>query len=135
MITKWKSLKYLNNQKSIVWQWDTIVTYDTLNNLLERHTQTFDGAGRVLIQKIEQWQSNAWVNSSKNNYTYDNSGKILTILSQQWQTSTWVNYRRYTYTYIMVVEIKLPEIYEQWQSNAWVNYWRYSLLMIVTEII
>ena len=57
-----QALKKLNllNTKSLVWKWDTIITYDTLNALYQRHTQTFDPQGNVLIMLIEQWQTNAW---------------------------------------------------------------------------
>ena len=95
-----QALKKLNllNTKSLVWKWDTIITYDTLNAFLERHTQTFDTQGNVLITLIEHWQTNAWVNYWRETYTYDANGNMLTKLDEDWQTNAWVNSWRETYT-------------------------------------
>ena len=58
---------YSYNAKSLTWNWDTIITYDTVG-LYQRFIQTFDLNGNVINQCTQQWQTNAWVNSYK--YTY-----------------------------------------------------------------
>jgi hypothetical protein len=64
---------------AIIWNFDTIVTFDTSNNQYLRITQTFNNYGYVLTNKIELWQNSAWVNGQKYSYTYDANGKNLTI--------------------------------------------------------
>ncbi len=39
----------LLNSKSLVWKWDTIIAYDTLNAAIQRFTKTFDTQGNDLI--------------------------------------------------------------------------------------
>ena len=115
----------LSGPKSLIWKWDTIITYDTLSGFIERHTQTFDINGNVLTRLIEQWQTNIWVNSCRYTYTYDGSGNMLTLLYEQWQTGTWVNDWRKTFTYDGNGNM-LPLLGEDWQTNTWVNSWIYT---------
>ena len=120
-------IKKLNllNTKSLVWKWDTIITFDILNSRHQRLTQICDTQGNVLIRTAEYWQTNAWVNYERYTYTYDTNGNMLTYIREQWQTNSWVNYGRATYTYDANGNM-LTDIREQWQTNAWVNYSRYT---------
>ena len=118
-------IKKLNllNTKSLVWNWDTIITYDTSNALYKRYTQTLNTQGNVLIKLIEQWQTNTWVNGYRHTYTYDANGNRLTVLGELWQTNAWVNDWRGTFTYDANGNL-LTYLREHWQTNAWVNYYR-----------
>ena len=112
----------LFNPKSLTWNWDTVVTYDTLG-LRHRFIQTFDLKGLVLNQYFQQWETVAWVNDSRYTYSYDTNGFLLTLLIEEWQTNEWVNDLRLTFTYDASGNM-LTELYERWQTNEWVNFWR-----------
>ena len=112
----------LFNPKSLTWNWDTIVTYDTIG-LYQRHIQTFDLNGNVLTYCMQQWETNAWVNDWRNTYTYDANGNMLTSLGEEWQNNAWVNDYRWTYTYDANGNM-LTDLRERWQTNVWVNYSR-----------
>jgi len=113
------------SSKSLIWNWDTIITYDTLNVKQQRLTQTFDANYNVLSLLIEQWLSNAWTSLYRYSYTYDINGNILIEFVEEWQSNIWVNYTRNTYTYDISGNI-LTKLYEQWQSNAWANLYKFS---------
>ncbi|MFZ4740969.1 MAG: hypothetical protein ACOYLE_07365 [Bacteroidales bacterium] len=84
---------------TIIWNYDTIITYKSNNNQYQRLTQTFNNNGNLITNKNEYWQSNAWVNNSRSTYTYDSNGNKLTDLSELWQTNAWINNYKATYTY------------------------------------
>ncbi len=118
------------NSKSLIWKWDTIVAYDTLDIKSQRHTRTFDINGNVLTELLgESWNTgtSTWENGGRNSYTYDGSGNLLTELEESWNTgtSTWVNIYRYTYTYDGSGNM-LTELDEFWNSgtSSWRNYER-----------
>jgi hypothetical protein len=107
--------------KSLIWRPDTIITYDTLNNLYERHTRTFDNHGNSLVELIEVWVFNAWENGVRFTYTYDTHGNELTMLFETWDTNGWINDIKITRTYNSNGNMILV-ILEQWESGAWANY-------------
>ncbi len=78
----------LFNPKSLTWNWDTIITYDTLG-LYRRLIRIFDINGNVLIELTETWQNNAWVNGVRSTYTYDANGNSITGKYEVWQSGNW----------------------------------------------
>jgi len=139
-------------EKSLIWQWDTIIAYDT-SNLSQRLTRTFDANGNAIIQMIDYGNNGSWYNGNKDSmsydmngnmltdytwwadtnniltfysratFTYNLSGKVLTQLNEVWQSNTWVNSVRYSYTYDGNGNM-LTETRESWQTNVWVNLYR-----------
>lgn len=114
----------LLHPESMIWRWDTILTYDTIG-LTTRYIQTCDNHGIILYQTIEQWQTNTWVNSWRYSYTYDANGHIQTYLDEVWQSNMWVNYWHAIYTYDAHGNI-MTVVDQFWQSNAWVNSTRFT---------
>lgn len=119
-----KKLNLLNS-KSLVWRWDTIITFDTLNSTFQRLIQTFDAHGNVLIRLKENWKNNSWVDTLRYTFTYDVNGNMLTDLWELWQTNAWVNKSRFTFTYDATGNM-LTDLSELWQTNAWVNNSRFT---------
>ena len=114
-----KKNKDFKPDKSLKWEWDTILAYDTVG-LIQRYTQTFDSRGNVLTQLTENRQNNAWVNHALNKYTYDSKGNMLTNLSELWQSNNWVTNMRWTYTYDGTGNM-LTYLWEIYQNSKWVN--------------
>ena len=106
--------------KSTVWEWDTILTYDTLG-LFQRHIQTYDANGQILTYLKEDWLSNTWENSYKSASTYDVNGNKLTFISSKWLNNAWENLLKLTETYDIDGN-NLTNLFENWQNNAWVNF-------------
>jgi hypothetical protein len=106
-------------------EWDTLLIYNSTDTLLNRIIRTFDGKGNVMTFLIENWQSWAWVNSSRESYTYDTKGNMLTYLTENWQNNAWMNGTRNTNSYDANDNI-LTYLTEYWQNNAWVNLERYA---------
>jgi hypothetical protein len=112
-----------SDSRSLVWKWDTIITFDTLTLLLERHIRTFDMQGNTLTYQIQNWVNNIWENNVRFSYTYDANSYILSELTEQGVNNTWENLRRSNYTYSAnyYSQSMLTEI---WQTNSWVNSYR-----------
>jgi hypothetical protein len=104
----------------LIWNWDTIVTYDTLNAILERRLQTFDTKGNVLTKTIEKRLSNSWVSDKKYTYSYDADSRLQNTLYQSWLNNSWSNHESYTY-YYDISGFLTTYLYEEWQNNSWVN--------------
>ena len=110
-----------NVSKGIIWNWDTIVCYDTDNILSHRYTQTLNSTGNSLMELIENWTGITWVNDSRYTNTYDISGNILIKLYEEAGSGgSWVNSTRETFTYDTAGNV-LTDIYEYWDEGTWVN--------------
>jgi len=94
----------LFNPKSLTWNWDTIITYDTLG-LYRRLIRIFDINGNVLIELTETWQSNAWVNSSRYTNTYDANGNSITGKTEEWLSGNWKPWMAYLQVFSNLNEI------------------------------
>jgi len=103
---------YLLNSRELIWNWDTIITYDTVG-LYERYIQTFDPNGNTLTRTTQIWQNNDWENDTRKTNTYDANGNILTTLNEVWESGSWDNYTRGTFTYDPNGNM-LTDLYEQW---------------------
>ena len=106
--------------KSLIWRPDTIVTYDTLNNLFERLTRIYDVHGNCLVELMQQWTNNDWENVIRFTYTYDLNGNESTMLFEICDTNMWVNDTKVTRTFDANGNMTLA-IVEFWDVNAWVN--------------
>jgi hypothetical protein len=78
----------------------------------------------MLTYQIEQWQNNAWVQTSLNTYSYDLNRNKLTDLSEKWQDDKWVNLSKVTYLSYDLNGNQISDIHEIWQNEQWLYYWR-----------
>jgi hypothetical protein len=104
---------------SLVWQFDTIVTYDTIG-MKNRIIRTYNASGNPLVQLIELWQNNAWVNGARYTYSYDASGNLITFIYSVWEGS-WQDYQMISYTYDANGN-NLTYLSQYWEENAWKNF-------------
>ena len=103
---------------------DTIIIYNTSNELLYRETRSFDAAGNILNNLGENWINGLWINSIRHLFTYDVNGNLLTELDKSYNNdSTWIRNQRYTYTYDANGK-ELSFLFEVWLNNSWVNDYR-----------
>jgi len=136
----------LQKNKSIVWNWDTIVTYSAQDSLSFLFSRTYDNTGNILTDGRSLWKNNAWKKEQENAYIYNN-GRIIISTSKSWfnnllsdykQDSNFYNstgnliskitrdllinayYSRYSCSYNTNGK-KLVELYENYQNNVWVN--------------
>ena len=109
----------LPSPKAVVWNWDTIVAFDTLNNLM-RLTRTYNSNGYANIGIKQLAQGTAWVNSQRILYLYDANWNLDTLLTQTWisSTSTWYNSEEHTYTFDGNGRI-LTDIWAIYASGTW----------------
>ena len=128
----------IKTQKSLVWKWDTILSYDT-SQLRYRYSQVFDNKGNVMTLFMEQRVGNAWENCVLYTYTYDSSGNLTMQLIQYWDNTYWLDYDRYSFTYNGNGNM-LTQLHEEWQGVAWINIEKYSYTYdgngnIITELL
>lgn len=57
---------------------DTLVTFDTIGNKVDRWVQTFDKQGNTLTQTKEKWNNNKWITENQITSTFDKAGNQLT---------------------------------------------------------
>jgi hypothetical protein len=124
-ISNVKKRTEITSQRSLVWNWDTIYTYDA-NTVLERHTQSFDNFGKPITQYKEliDTYDNSWNYSDRHDYFYDANGNDTLILCQQWTNETWDNYDRVIKHYNQNNELLSDET-EAWYSS-WTKRWKWS---------
>lgn len=102
------------------WKWDTVVLYNTSNELSSRYTQTLDDGGNILQQFVEKRENNLWVNYLKTDIGYVD-GRMETATSAAWVNGSWQNVSRITAGYDPLGRIN-SELIEQYKTNVWVNY-------------
>ena len=119
-----------NNTKStssLFWDWNIVSVFNEQNSLSEKHTQTFEANGHVLIRLKEIRVNNAWVNEIRNIYTYNTNGTLLTVLEEQWLSNAWWNKEKRTSSYY-TNGTPMTETVEEWTNNAWENNSRCKLI-------
>jgi len=109
----------LKNNKTIAWDWDTIVTYDVLNNLNRRFTQTINNGLKYSILK-EEWKNNEWEKIESDTFIYDANEKVISELMRYWIDSLLVNNSVFLYTYNANGNLN-SQLSQRWVNNAWVN--------------
>ncbi len=115
----------IKTQKSLIWQWDTIYTYNE-DNVLERHTQLYDNYGKPITQfkELINPYNNTWAYSDRHDYFYDSNSNDTLILCKQWVNDTWENYDRTVKHYNQNNDL-LSEETEAWYSR-WTKKWKWS---------
>lgn len=106
---------------TMVWKWDTVICYNEQNEVLERLSQTFDDAGNVLSQLIEEQSGSAWLDVSRVIYTNDAGGRIAIALTELWQANAWVASLRVLVSYDAIGHIMLESV-ERYQDGLWEAY-------------
>jgi hypothetical protein len=89
----------LKSDKSLKWNWDTIVFYDTSDVQAKRYTRIYTPEGYLSIYKVDKWESNSWINDWRFTYTYDTKGRELITTQDYWKNSEFIIAYRDTYTY------------------------------------
>jgi len=130
--------------------YDTLVTFDTLDIKKGRWIQTFDKKGNTLSQVTQTWKNDKWITQNrlsstydKNNnqlnlflesslisnhldtvgqyyYTYDSRGNELSELSKICFNNTCMNAESKSSTYDSKGN-KLTYLEKEWDSNGWKN--------------
>jgi len=81
----------LSGPKSIIWQWDTLVTYDTVDRQT-RLSQTFYPNGDLMTRQYEYWALSTWVISDPSTDTYDALGNVFVCLGETLDSNAvWEN--------------------------------------------
>ena len=70
------------NPKSLVWNYDTLIAYDTNNALYQRYVRTYNNNGKILTETTANWMLNEWQDGSRDTYTYDANGNNTEIINQ-----------------------------------------------------
>jgi hypothetical protein len=132
--------------KDIPWKYNTFIAYDTLGNLKEYLTSTFDKNNNILVLTKKKWQQDIWTfnyittlsydsygnllsgfyEEYKNNkwqrqldsFTYDNNQNLLSEQQESFENNTWKKQKRITYTYNENNKI-LYIIWWYWSDNIW----------------
>ena len=114
-----------NNFRSSNWNWDTVVTYDTLGVIANRYIQILNENKQMDYTLIESWSNNSWTNSYKLTNHYDSVGRIKFLLGENWKNNTW-EYATKTSNFYNSQNLIVQRLYENWYNNSWVNNSRHT---------
>lgn len=117
-----EKINFLKTSKAIIWNWDTIIAYNT-NGLYQKHTSSYNSQGIFLIEKVENWENNTWVNYTRWSNAFDINGNWISETDEIWQNNDWVNTDRYSAS-IDTNGNYITLLTEIWQNNTWENYWK-----------
>ena len=75
-------------------------------------------AQKYNVALSEEWNNNAWTNTSKSTFTYDASGNILSTTTETWDNGAWLNAARMVNTLNADGTVK-ETLTQSWQDGDW----------------
>jgi hypothetical protein len=83
-----------------------------------RNSYTYDVIGNKLTDLYEFWENNAWLILFRDTNTYNTDGNLVTFMRESWQSGIWSNDYKNSFTYDENGN-SLTGKYEVWQDGSW----------------
>ncbi len=105
--------------KELAWKYNTFIAYDTLGNLKEYITSTFDEINSILVIINKKWQQNIWIYDYITTRSYDSNGNLLSSIYKEYKNNIWEQ-SLCNFTYDNNQNL-LSEEHEYFNNNIWIK--------------
>ena len=107
------------NSREIIWNWDSIVIFNTNNDFFKRKFQNCDEQGRPLERIFQEFKDSTWSVYWRFIFEYDSVGNRTIKRGERWKNNNWQYAWRYRYVYNNIGKLHRI-IVETWKNGEWV---------------